>query len=174
VGRNLDGLARSLVAKPELKGRKDNTRSNSTGFLINGNAGRPRISFASSPICIRQGAVSIASRMALTPFEPPTAIVFQIGVSRAVGAVCACSAAKTGAELEGALRHRGDCPAAYPRAMTKKRHPPRREPKPVRIANYSALNTTSRTQRVSRGLATGKAIRARRNRAPAVPQGFVR
>jgi hypothetical protein len=89
-------------------------RSNSTGFLINGNAGRPRISFASSPICIRQGAVSIASRMALTPFEPPTVIVFQIGVSRAVGAVCACSAAKIGAELEGGFTHRGGCPAAWP------------------------------------------------------------
>jgi hypothetical protein len=90
------------------------TRSSSTGDLINGNAGRPRISSASSPISIRQGAASIAARRALTPFEPPTVIVLQIGVSKAVGAVCACSAAKNGAELEGGSTHRGDCPAAWP------------------------------------------------------------
>ena len=80
---------------------KGTTRSSSTGALINGNAGRPKISSASSLIQMEHGAVSIAARMALTPFEPPTVIVFQIGVSSAAGSArlnccCACRASSQG------------------------------------------------------------------------------
>jgi hypothetical protein len=53
--------------------------------------------------------------MALTPFEPPTVIVFQIGVSKAVGVACGCVAAIRGADAltAGEFGHcTNDCAAA--------------------------------------------------------------
>ena len=91
------------------------TRSSSLGVLINGKAGRPRISSASSAIAMWQGAVSKASRMALTPFEPPTVIVFQIGVSRAVRLVLRLLLRHRKPARDGrSWAMRGACPAACP------------------------------------------------------------
>src|SRR5262249_17810150 len=54
-----------------------------------GNAGRPRISSAQSPILIGQGAASMAARTALTPVNSPIVIVFQIGTADAETINCA-------------------------------------------------------------------------------------
>src|SRR5262245_45747850 len=93
------------------------TRSSANAVLLNGNAGRPKTSSASSLTHMGQGAVSIAIRTALTPLEPPTVIVFQVGMSRAVGALGVCFAVIGEADTRaaGGLGHGVcDCAVAFP------------------------------------------------------------
>src|ERR1700757_4330405 len=81
------------------------TKSMSSLARLNGNAGRPRISSAQSPMAIGHGAASIAARTALAPLYSPMVIVFQIGACAAVtgtapGAAGTCAARACSADRQ--------------------------------------------------------------------------